>query len=107
MSLVAEESTRAIHQLAPAGARLMHCTEYVHIVPRIGERLWQLCILGSAQGAIVFGLAKALAYAALRCGRHGCARRCRLLPLLCEIQLVKKVYKTFQFRANAQHWLGG
>lgn len=84
MAFVAEEAARPIHQLAPVGAGLMHCTEYVHIVPGIGERLGQLAIVRRTQRAIVLGLAKALANAALRCCRHICGSRRRgsLLPLL-------------------------
>lgn len=65
MPLVAEESTRAIDQLAPVGARLMHCTEDVHIVPGVGERLG---LLRRAERAVVLALSKAFADAALRCG---------------------------------------
>lgn len=88
VAFVAEEAARPIHQLAPIGAGLMHCTEYVHVVPGIGERFGLLAVVAVAQRAIVLGLAKALAKAALRCWRHICGRRrrrrrcCSLLPLL-------------------------
>lgn len=76
MPFVAEDAARAIDQLAPIGAWLMHCTEDVHIVPGVGQSLGLL--RRAAECAVVLALAKALADAALRCGR-----RCwRVLALL-------------------------
>lgn len=39
MPFIAEDATRAVDQLAPIGAWLMHCTEDVYIVPGVGQSL--------------------------------------------------------------------